>query len=131
MKKTWKPVALAMAILLMMGTLLTGCGGNGGGDPIVGKWSLTNVEVNGTVLDVKTFIEQYGQGVDTSELDVSFDVKEDGTFTGVAGGQTAEGTWEKGTDSYTLTVDDQDQAAKLEDGKLVFEYSDMKMILTK
>ena len=120
MAKKWRPAALVMSILLMMGMVLTGCGGNNA-DPIVGKWKLTNVEIGGATIDVQTFVEQYAQGEDASQMDISFDMKEDGTFAATAAGETAQGTWKKETDGYTLTVDGQDQTAAVKDGKLVFE----------
>ncbi|MGI6498395.1 MAG: lipocalin family protein [Oscillospiraceae bacterium] len=130
MAKKWKPVALVMSILLMMGMVLTGCGGNNA-DPIVGKWKLTNMEVGGATIDVQTFIEEYAQGEDASQMDISFEMKEDGVFTGLVAGEAAEGTWKKEADGYTLTVDGQDQSATVKDGKLVFEEDGMKMIFTK
>ena len=130
MKKTWKPAALVMAILLMMSTLLAGCGG-GSGDPIVGKWTLSGVDVAGTVVDIKDFAEQYGLGTDASAPDISFDIRADGTLTGNAAGEEAEGTWEVGTGAYTLTIQGESQDVTLEDGNLVMEISGMKMVFSK
>ena len=134
MKRTWKLMTVAMAVLLMMCMVLTGCGGGGGGggtDPIVGKWSVTGMDLGtGTVINLQEFAEEYG--VDAASVSITFDIKADGTLSGDANGETASGTLKKGSgNEYTLTMDGSDQICTLEDGKLIMESEGIKMILTK
>jgi heat shock protein HslJ len=131
MKKVQKSVGLILAVLLMMTTILAGCGGgNGGSDAIVGKWTLSSVDIGGTEMSLSDLAEMAG-GELGDEMNVTFDIKADGTLSGNAMGETAEGTWTKNGDTYTLTVEGSDQEVKLDGGKLVIEEEGMKMILTK
>ena len=131
MKKVQKSVGLILAVLLMMTTILAGCGGgNGGSDAIVGKWTLSSVDIGGTEMSLSDLAEMAG-GELGDEMNVTFDIKADGTLSGNAMGKTAEGTWTKNGDTYTLTVEGSDQEVKLDGGKLVIEEEGMKMILTK
>lgn len=131
MKRVQKSLGVVLAILLMMTTVLAGCGGNKGGDsdPIVGKWTLSSVAIGGSELSLDDLAQMAGE--DAAELDVTFDIKADGTFSGDAMGETANGTWAKNGDAYNLTIDGTDQEVKLEDGKLILEVEGMQMILTK
>lgn len=132
MKKVQKSVGLVLAVLLMMTTILAGCGGggNGGQDAIVGKWTLSSVNIGGTEMSLSDLAQMAG-GELGDDMNVTFDIKADGTFSGNAMGETADGTWTKNGDTYTLTIDGSDQEVKLDGGKLVLEEDGMKMILTK
>ena len=139
MKKVQKSVGVVLAVLLLMTTILAGCGGggnggggNGGGDPIVGKWKLNSVDIGGVEMSLEDVAKMAGSaGTELGDMDVTFDIKADGTLTGNAMGETAEGTWTKNGDTYTLTIQGSDQEVSLDGGKLIIEQDGMKMILTK
>lgn len=124
MKKVLKPMATVVALTLLVGALLAGCGGSG--DAIVGKWTATEVNVSGITMNLNDFAEQFDQ-----EFDVTFDFKADGTFTGEAMGQTASGTWTNENGTYNVTIDGETQQMTLSDGKLSMTISGVTVIMTK
>ena len=124
MKKTI--AALSMVVVMLFA--LVGCGG-GSSNGIVGKWKVDSVEVSGMTMKLDEIASM--AGIDASQFDISFDIKEDGTFTGSMADMSAEGEWKEDGEKYVLINQGQELTVSLEDGNLIYEESGAKLIMVR
>lgn len=91
---------LSGILILVLALCLVACGG----DAAVGKYGFSHMEGMGMTLDAEA-LEAFG--IDASGF--MLEMKADGTFAmkAMVDGETesAEGTWEKSGDGYTMTID--------------------------
>lgn len=129
MKTTFKKSALAfLTCVLALAFALTGC--SGGKDykaNFVGSWKLTGGTADGTEMtedDIK-MLEDWG-------ANCILVLDEDGTGSLDLFSEVSDVKWEaKDAATASITVDKETGDAKLEDGKLIFEDGDDKLIFTK
>jgi hypothetical protein len=96
-------------------------------DEIVGFWSLDSVSLDGEIeMSIHELEEISGE-----ELDIIFDIWEDGTFTGYAMGEVGDGTWRKEGNAYILTIEGDDQIVTLKNGRMVIKDDNLLMFFTK
>jgi hypothetical protein len=111
----------------------TANGGAGTGS-IAGSWTLTHVEASGMKMSIEKLKELGGEALEEleDELNLSFNIREDGTFSAVVSGLSADGTWTAGNGStYILTIEGEDQEVTLEGDTLTLEQEDVCLIFTR
>jgi major membrane immunogen (membrane-anchored lipoprotein) len=123
MKKT----AIVLCMVLLVSVFMVGCqsGDNGGGDGIVGKWSLTGAEY----ADGSSVFDRVVSAIGVTTIDF----KADGTASASSSTypEILEGTYTQTGNTFTVTIDENPKDFTLEDGKLISNAGDTKMIFTK
>lgn len=126
MKKLSKVIA-AIMVTVMVTAAMAGCGLIK--KEIVGTWKASKVEIAGVSVDFAEYAEESGQSEDTREW--TMEIKWNKKFSMDKMGRTEKGTWDKKGGTYVLTVEDSDQEATVEDGKLVIEHGIAKVTFEK
>ena len=131
MKKTNRVIA-ALAAMIMMLTLVAGCGNNAADEPkaesVVGKWTVVSATLQSEEFDLNS-----------AGLTIGMEFKDDGSVTiGETSSmlpdsteQNFSGTWTQDGEDVTITVDDESVYGKLEDGKLTFSDDSTSMVLER
>lgn len=120
MKKAFA-VFCAMAVIASC-LLMCGCGGTDMSDSkYLGKWQATTAEYSGMKLGVE----------DALGGEFSFTLNDDGTVDLVVTGDKESGKWSETENGIQFEEGDETMAFNDEDGKLVLDYSGMKLIFEK
>lgn len=117
--------ALAMALVLMV--MLVACGSS---RAAAGVYNLTDMELEGTMINLKEFNESTG-----GDLQAVLTLGEDGNFTlemsALGTSQNMAGTWKEDGKDLILTVDGSDEVATLEGTKLTMEEDGDTLVFEK
>lgn len=108
MKKTIKALAAVMVVLTLCLGLLAGCASGG----FTGHWKAVSMSAMGMEMDV-------------SSMNMTMDIREDGTATTSALGITTDQTWTKIDDS---SFEMQGTVYKLQGGQLIAEEDGSKVV---
>lgn len=97
---------------------------------ITGTWKASKIEILGKSADFAEYAEEeLGQPEDAREW--TMEIKWYKKISMDQMGRKEKGTWNKKDDKYVLTVNDSDQEATVEDGKLVIENKGAKVTFEK
>lgn len=110
-------VAMLAAVGLCV-SMLTGCGS---GSEVVGKWIPYAMDYNGEKKEFEELEEIMGMEVESLIGEISFEFEEDGTFSGTAMGEDAEGEWEETDGGIVVTINDNEQKLELDGSDLIME----------
>ncbi len=108
MKKTIKTLAAVLVLATLCLGLLAGCASGG----LTGHWKAVSMTTMGIEMDV-------------SSMNITMDIREDGTATTVALGITTELTWTKIDDT---SFEMESTVYKLEGGQLIAEQDGNKIV---
>lgn len=120
--KQVKSMVLMSILSVMMVLCLSGCGKSA----VVGNWSLAGGESEGVKIDTAALKESLGL-----ELDMSFEFKQDGTFTGVFMGESSEGTWQEAEGKITATIDGESIECSIVENQLHMDMDGSTLIFEK
>ena len=120
-----KRVAILMLAVVMTVLALAGCGKKES-SPVVGEWKATKMESMGMSVDLKELKEA---GIDDVSIEMS--IKDDGTFSMDALGESGDGTWKYSGSTLTLTVDGEDQKAEYKDGTIILDIEGSTVVFEK
>ena len=120
MKKLRSIVVMSLLAVVMV-VCLAGCGKS-----IEGNWKFVSAEAQGMTIDATMMKEALGL-----DMDLGFEFKKDGTFTGNFMGETMSGTWKANGDKYIASADGDDIECSIVDGKLHMEADGSKLIFEK
>ena len=119
MKKIIAKVLVVTMILSVGLFALAACGG--GDSPYVGTWNAVKFEAYG----IEMTPEDAG-------LEFTVEIKSNGKITATTNGEAdGAGTWEATDDGITITSDDSEYTATLEEDQLVMEMEGIKFYLEK
>ncbi|MDF2889535.1 MAG: hypothetical protein K0R23_3920 [Lacrimispora sp.] len=118
-----KKLSLLIAIVMMIGVMLAGCGAAKNNSAYVGtSWTLNSVEAEGIVLEG----ELLASFMDTATI--KFEPKK---VTLNFGEENGEGTWSEKDNVITIKSDGETIECPITDSKLLFEMEGTKMYFVK
>lgn len=106
-----KRFALLLSICMLLGTLLTACGGgkNTADERIVGNWTLTELSAEGMTINPAS----YG-------MNMTFDFKDNGKVTFTMDKDSETGKWSVDGDTITIYDSKNEVSTTIAEDKLVF-----------
>lgn len=114
-----KRLSLLLAIVMILGVMLAGCGAAKNDSVYVGtSWTLNSVEAEGIILEG----EVLASAMDTATI--KFDAKK---VTLNFGEENGEGTWSEKDNVITIKSDGETIECPITDSKLLFELEGTKM----
>lgn len=114
-----KKLSLLLAVVMMLGIMLVGCGSAKNASIYVGTtWTLNSVEAQGVTLEGETL----KSAMDTATI--KFDAKK---VTLNFGEENGEGTWSEKDNVITIKSDGETIECPITDSKLLFELEGTKM----
>ena len=134
-KRTWTALFLSLVLALS----LTACGGNSTGGNTsaspVGTYSLKSISADGISMDLEQLKENMIQsGMDT-EMNLTMELKEDGSFTidmsGFNDALSQEGTWQETGSGLELTTGGDTTTVTSKDGTLTIEEGGTTLVFEK
>ncbi len=131
MKRIKKIGALAASVALgIVG--LAGCSGSSSaeGKECIGKWVIESMVADGEVATAEDLAEMAELGFDMNEM-FALDLKEDGTADIIIFEEATSGTWKGAEGACDVTVEGETLTFPLEDGNLVMEEEDTKIIFKR
>ncbi len=117
-----KRISLLLAILMMLGAMLVGCGAKNDSVYVGTTWTLNSVEAEGIVLEG----ELLASAMDAATI--KFDAKK---VTLNFGTENGEGTWSEKDNVITIESDGETIECPITDSKLLFELEGTKMYFVK
>jgi len=117
-----KRLSLLLAILMMLGVMLVGCGAKNDSVYVGTTWTLNSVEAEGIVLEG----ELLASAMDAATI--KFDAKK---VTLNFGTENGEGTWSEKDNVITIESDGETIECPITDSKLLFELEGTKMYFVK
>jgi hypothetical protein len=117
-----KKLSLLLAILMMLGVMLVGCGAKNDSVYVGTSWTLNSVEAEGIVLEG----ELLASAMDAATI--KFDAKK---VTLNFGTENGEGTWSEKDNVITIKSDGETIECPITDSKLLFELEGTKMYFVK
>lgn len=117
-----KRLSLLLAILMMLGAMLVGCGAKNDSVYVGTTWTLNSVEAEGIVLEG----ELLASAMDAATI--KFDAKK---VTLNFGTENGEGTWSEKDNVITIESDGETIECPITDSKLLFELEGTKMYFVK
>jgi len=117
-----KRLSLLLAILMMLGAMLVGCGAKNDSVYVGTTWTLNSVEAEGIVLEG----ELLASAMDAATI--KFDAKK---VTLNFGTENGEGTWAETDNVITIESDGETIECPITDSKLLFELEGTKMYFVK
>ncbi len=117
-----KRLSLLLAILMMLGAMLVGCGAKNDSVYVGTTWTLNSVEAEGIVLEG----ELLASAMDAATI--KFDAKK---VTLNFGTENGEGIWSEKDNVITIESDGETIECPITDSKLLFELEGTKMYFVK
>lgn len=117
-----KKLSILLAILMMLGAMLVGCGAKNDSVYVGTTWTLNSVEAEGIVLEG----ELLASAMDAATI--KFDAKK---VTLNFGTENGEGTWSEKDNVITINSDGETIECPITDSKLLFELEGTKMYFVK
>ncbi|NNJ28555.1 hypothetical protein [Lacrimispora defluvii] len=117
-----KKLSILLAILMMLGAMLAGCGAKNNSVYVGTTWTLNSVEAEGIVLEG----ELLASAMDAATI--KFDAKK---VTLNFGTENGEGTWSEKDNVITIKSDGETIECPITDSKLLFELEGTKMYFIK
>lgn len=117
-----KKLSILLAILMMLGAMLAGCGAKNDSVYVGTTWTLNSVEAEGIVLEG----ELLASAMDAATI--KFDAKK---VTLNFGTENGEGTWSEKDNVITIKSDGETIECPITDSKLLFELEGTKMYFVK
>ncbi|MBE5983193.1 hypothetical protein ACOAOT_14695 [Lacrimispora sp. AGF001] len=117
-----KRLSILLAILMMLGAMLVGCGAKNDSVYVGTTWTLNSVEAEGIVLEG----ELLASAMDAATI--KFDAKK---VTLNFGTENGEGTWSEKDNVITIKSDGEVIECPITDSKLLFELEGTKMYFVK
>ena len=117
-----KRLSILLAILMMLGAMLVGCGAKNDSVYVGTTWTLNSVEAEGIVLEG----ELLASAMDAATI--KFDAKK---VTLNFGTENGEGTWSEKDNVITINSDGETIECPITDSKLLFELEGTKMYFVK
>ncbi|WP_349673001.1 hypothetical protein [Lacrimispora sp.] len=117
-----KRLSILLAILMMLGAMLVGCGAKNDSVYVGTTWTLNSVEAEGIVLEG----ELLASAMDAATI--KFDAKK---VTLNFGTENGEGTWSEKDNVITIKSDGETIECPITDSKLLFELEGTKMYFVK
>lgn len=117
-----KKLSILLAILMMLGAMLVGCGAKNDSVYVGTTWTLNSVEAEGIVLEG----ELLASAMDAATI--KFDAKK---VTLNFGTENGEGTWSEKDNVITINSDGENIVCPITDSKLLFELEGTKMYFVK
>ncbi|MTK05561.1 MAG: hypothetical protein F8N38_00525 [Hungatella sp.] len=117
-----KKLSILLAILMMLGAMLVGCGAKNDSVYVGTTWTLNSVEAEGIVLEG----ELLASAMDAATI--KFDAKK---VTLNFGTENGEGTWSEKDNVITIKSDGETIECPITDSKLLFELEGTKMYFVK
>jgi hypothetical protein len=115
-----RKLSIVLAVIMLFAVMLAGCGGSKS-SKFEGEWKLSGAEMAGVKVEADG-LSQFG------EATIKFEGKK---VTMTMGGETKESEWTEKDGVATITEDGNSVDLTIEDSKLVFEYSGVKMYFEK
>lgn len=113
-----RKLLLLLAVLMIVGSMLLGCGSKTDSKYVGTTWTMTAVEAQGMKFEGDTLKDTMGTAT------IKFDAKK---VTLSLAGADSEGTWSEKDDVITITADGESVDCPIEDSKLVVEMEGAKM----
>lgn len=117
-----KKLSILLAILMVLGAMLAGCGAKNDSVYVGTTWTLNSVEAEGIVLEG----ELLASAMDAATI--KFDAKK---VTLNFGTENGEGTWSEKDNVITIKSDGETIECPITDSKLLFELEGTKMYFVK
>ncbi|MBE5989698.1 hypothetical protein BXY41_104124 [Lacrimispora xylanisolvens] len=117
-----KRLSILLAILMVLGAMLVGCGAKNDSVYVGTTWTLNSVEAEGIVLEG----ELLASAMDAATI--KFDAKK---VTLNFGTENGEGTWSEKDNVITIKSDGETIECPITDSKLLFELEGTKMYFVK
>lgn len=117
-----KRLSILLAILMVLGAILVGCGAKNDSVYVGTTWTLNSVEAEGIVLEG----ELLASAMDAATI--KFDAKK---VTLNFGTENGEGTWSEKDNVITINSDGETIECPITDSKLLFELEGTKMYFVK
>ena len=117
-----KRLSILLAILMLLGAMLVGCGAKNDSVYVGTTWTLNSVEAEGIVLEG----ELLASAMDAATI--KFDAKK---VTLNFGTENGEGTWSEKDNVITIESDGETIECPITDSKLLFELEGTKMYFVK
>lgn len=117
-----KRLSILLAILMMLGAMLVGCGAKNDSVYVGTTWTLNSVEAEGIVLEG----ELLASAMDAATI--KFDAKK---VTLNFGTENGEGTWSEKDNVITINSDGETIECPITDSKLLFELEGTKMYFVR
>ena len=117
-----KRLSILLAILMLLGAMLVGCGAKNDSVYVGTTWTLNSVEAEGIVLEG----ELLASAMDAATI--KFDAKK---VTLNFGTENGEGTWSEKDNVITINSDGETIECPITDSKLLFELEGTKMYFVK
>ena len=117
-----KKLSILLAILMVLGAMLAGCGAKNDSVYVGTTWTLNSVEAEGIVLEG----ELLASAMDAATI--KFDAKK---VTLNFGTENGEGTWSEKDNVITIKSDGEVIECPITDSKLLFELEGTKMYFVK
>jgi len=117
-----KRLSILLAILMVLGAMLVGCGAKNDSVYVGTTWTLNSVEAEGIVLEG----ELLASAMDAATI--KFDAKK---VTLNFGTENGEGTWSEKDNVITIKSDGEIIECPITDSKLLFELEGTKMYFVK
>ena len=117
-----KRLSILLAILMVLGAMLVGCGAKNDSVYVGTTWTLNSVEAEGIVLEG----ELLASAMDAATI--KFDAKK---VTLNFGTENGEGTWSEKDNVITIESDGETIECPITDSKLLFELEGTKMYFVK
>ncbi len=117
-----KRLSILLAILMVLGAILVGCGAKNDSVYVGTTWTLNSVEAEGIVLEG----ELLASAMDAATI--KFDAKK---VTLNFGTENGEGTWSEKDNVITIKSDGETIECPITDSKLLFELEGTKMYFVK
>ncbi|MBE5981488.1 MAG: hypothetical protein E7249_20525 [Paenibacillaceae bacterium] len=117
-----KKLSILLAILMMLGAMLVGCGAKNDSVYVGTTWTLNSVEAEGIVLEGELLASAMEAAT------IKFDAKK---VTLNFGTENGEGTWSEKDNVITIKSDGETIECPITDSKLLFELEGTKMYFVK
>ena len=117
-----KRLSILLAILMLLGAMLVGCGAKNDSVYVGTTWTLNSVEAEGIVLEG----ELLASAMDAATI--KFDAKK---VTLNFGTENGEGTWSEKDNVITINSDGETIECPITDSKLLFELEGTKMYFVR